>query len=106
MKVGRIKFGRTMVAITVLALVAGCGGGAATSAPAATEAATAAPSSAASAPASAPASTAAGEPVVACELAYYTGEFAPYGQALTADVVFPVKEVINLDPPLGRSLEL
>ena len=40
-----------------------------------------------------------------CELAYYTGEFAPYGPSLTADVVFPIKEVINLDPPLGRAWE-
>jgi hypothetical protein len=44
-------------------------------------------------------------PVAVCELAYYTGEFAPYGPALTADVVFPIKEVINLDPPLGRTWE-
>ena len=41
-------------------------------------------------------------PVAICELAYVTGEFAPYGPALSADVVFPVQEVINLDPPLGR----
>jgi hypothetical protein len=44
-------------------------------------------------------------PVAVCELAYYTGEFAPYGDSLTADVVFPIKEVINLDPPLGRTWE-
>ena len=47
-----------------------------------------------------------GEPVVVCELAYYTGEFAPYGPSLTADVLFPIDEVINTDPPLGRSWEL
>jgi branched-chain amino acid transport system substrate-binding protein len=47
-----------------------------------------------------------GEPVAVCELAYYTGEFAPYGQSLTYDVVFPIQEVINLDPPLGRPWEL
>lgn len=45
-------------------------------------------------------------PVVVCELAYYTGEFAPYGPSLTADVQFPIEEVINLDPPLGRTWEL
>ncbi|MEA2026586.1 MAG: ABC transporter substrate-binding protein [Chloroflexota bacterium] len=45
------------------------------------------------------------EPVAVCELAYYTGEFAPYGPSLTNDVVFPIEEVINLDPPLGRTWE-
>ena len=49
---------------------------------------------------------AAGEPVPVCELAYYTGEFGALGASLTADVVFPVEEVINLDPPLGRPWEL
>lgn len=44
--------------------------------------------------------------VAVCELAYYTGEFGPYGESLTADVVFPVEEVINDDPPLGRSWKL
>jgi branched-chain amino acid transport system substrate-binding protein len=46
------------------------------------------------------------EPVAVCELAYYTGEFAPYGPSLTADVRFPIEQVINLDPPLGRTWEL
>lgn len=41
-----------------------------------------------------------------CELAYYTGDFGPYGKSLTADVVFPVDEVINDDPPLGRTWKL
>ncbi len=47
-----------------------------------------------------------GEPVVVCELAYYTGSFASYGPSLTNDVRFPIQEVINEDPPLGRSWEL
>jgi ABC-type branched-subunit amino acid transport system substrate-binding protein len=46
-----------------------------------------------------------GEPVKVGELAYYTGPFAPYGESLTADVRFPIYEVINLDPPLGRPWE-
>jgi branched-chain amino acid transport system substrate-binding protein len=52
--------------------------------------------------------TTAGEaaPVVVCELAYYTGEFAPYGPSLTDDVAFPIDFVINEDPPLGRPWEL
>jgi branched-chain amino acid transport system substrate-binding protein len=73
--------------------------------PAPSTAASVAPSTGASAAPSAAASaapSAAGADVAVCELAYYTGEFAPYGPALTADVVFPIKEIINLDPPLGR----
>lgn len=46
------------------------------------------------------------EPVAVCELAYYTGEFGAFGESLTEDVVFPIEEVINLDPPLGRTWEL
>jgi hypothetical protein len=46
------------------------------------------------------------ERVVVCELAYYTGEFAPYGPALTSDVAFPIQSVINEDPPLGRTWDL
>jgi branched-chain amino acid transport system substrate-binding protein len=49
---------------------------------------------------------ASGEPVVVCELAYYTGEFQSYGLSLTNDVRFPIDEVINLDPPLGRPWQL
>ena len=98
--VDRIKSGRVMVAITTLALVAAaCGGSASTAAPVATAVPTTA---ATSAPTTAPESG----PVAVCELAYYTGEFAAYGESLTNDVVFPIKEVINLDPPLGRTWEL
>ena len=44
--------------------------------------------------------------VPVCELAYYTGEFGSYGESLTADVVFPVEEIINEDPPLGRTWKM
>jgi branched-chain amino acid transport system substrate-binding protein len=44
--------------------------------------------------------------VIVCELAYYTGAFADYGPALTNDVRFPIEEVIDKDPPLGRTWEL
>jgi ABC-type branched-subunit amino acid transport system substrate-binding protein len=40
--------------------------------------------------------------VLAGELAYYTGEFAPYGKMLTGSLTFPIDYVINVDPPLGR----
>ena len=44
--------------------------------------------------------------VVVCELAYYTGEFGSYGPYLTASVSFPIDNIINADPPLGRSWDL
>jgi ABC-type branched-subunit amino acid transport system substrate-binding protein len=100
MRVGYRKSG-TLVAIAVLSLlVSACSSGAAptTSAGAgATPDATGAPGSGA---------PATGEKVTVCELAYYTGSFAPYGKALTNDVRFPIEEIINLDPPLGRPWEL
>jgi branched-chain amino acid transport system substrate-binding protein len=46
--------------------------------------------------------TAAAEPVKVGELAYYTGDFGAYGASLTNDIRFPIEQVINLDPPLGR----
>jgi branched-chain amino acid transport system substrate-binding protein len=105
MRVGSIKSGRVIVAITVFSLLAAaCGGSTASTAPAAS-----AQPSAAAATAAAPSaagSPEAGKPVVVCELAYYTGSFADYGKSLTNDVRFPIEEVINLDPPLGRTWEL
>jgi branched-chain amino acid transport system substrate-binding protein len=96
MRVGNTKSGRVLAGIAVLALVVGaCGSGAATNAPATGEAP--------SAQVTTPPETG---PVVVCELAYYTGSFAPYGAALTNDVRFPIEEVINLDPPLGRTWDL
>jgi hypothetical protein len=53
-----------------------------------------------------PGAVAAQDPVAVCELAYYTGEFGAYGESLTNDVVVPVENVINLDPPMGRPWEL
>lgn len=98
MRVARSKSFGIVVAVSVLALLSGCTSAGSTGSPAASTE----PSSAASASAGASASAAAGGPVPVCELAYVTGEFAPYGPALSADVVFPVKKVINTDPPLGR----
>ncbi len=103
MRVGTMNSRRVMIAITALAVIAAaCGGSTSTPAPAATAAAT----TAASAAPGATEQAAAGEPVVVCELAYYTGSFADYGQSLTNDVRFPIEEVINLDPPLGRTWQL
>lgn len=46
------------------------------------------------------------EPVTVCELAYYTGDFADFGEQLTGNLEFPINEVINSDPPLGREWQL
>jgi ABC-type branched-subunit amino acid transport system substrate-binding protein len=89
------KKGRLMVVTMALALfVAACQGtGGTTSPDASADGASSEPST----------ST---DPVVVCELAYYTGSFAAYGPSLTNDVRFPIEEVINTDPPLGRTWEL
>ncbi len=46
------------------------------------------------------------DPVVVCELAYYTGDFADFGEQLTGNLQFPIENVINSDPPLGREWQL
>ena len=97
MTVGRTNWARTMIGITVLALAATACGGGSTASPGTSAEATGTPVT------SEPPST---EPVVVCELAYYTGGFAAYGKSLTEDVAFPINEVINDDPPLGRTWTL
>jgi len=105
MRVRSYKPGRILVGIAVLSLaVSACSSGGASTAP---QASGAAPATAAPVTAAPAESTAASkEPVVVCELAYYTGAFAAYGPSLTNDVRFPIEEVINADPPLGRPWEL
>ncbi len=94
MRIGIKKMSRIAVVLLVLAVIAAaCGEGEDTTTTAAPTETTAATETTAPA--------AAGDTVMVGELAYYTGEFAPYGPSLTADVRFPVYEVINLDPPLG-----
>ena len=46
------------------------------------------------------------EPILLGDLAYFTGDFASVGALLASQVDFPVDEVINLDPPLGRPIEV
>ncbi len=90
--------GRTMALLLSFALIAAaCGDDDAADSTEATTGATTATTAAVAAPA---------ENVVVCELAYYTGEFAAYGAFLTAGVTFPVTQIINLDPPLGRTWEV
>ena len=94
-----VKMGRVLAVVLAFALIAAaCGDDDAVDTTAAVATTAAAETTAA------PVTTAAAstEPVVVGELAYYTGEFASYGAFLTAGVAFPIEEVINLDPPLGR----
>jgi len=107
----RFRLGRIHVGIAILGLLAvACttAGPGATGTPAAPVDTPAAPTDTPAAATDTPAAPTdvAGDPVAVCELAYYTGEFGPFGQSLSADVVFPIEEVINLDPPLGRPWDL
>ncbi len=97
MRIGRNPWHRAAALTAALAILVAACGGAATTAP--TEPGGATPPPAETTPPT-------GEKVVVCELAYYTGAFAAYGPSLTNDVRFPIEEVINLDPPLGRTWEL
>lgn len=47
-----------------------------------------------------------GDPILLGDLAYFTGDFGSIGAYLAAQVDFPIEEVINLDPPLGRQIEV
>lgn len=51
-------------------------------------------------------SPAVAKPIVVGDLAYFTGPFGPNGPALAAEADFPIKEVINKNPPLGRTIEI
>lgn len=46
------------------------------------------------------------EPILLGDLAYFTGDFASVGALLASQVDFPIDEIINLDPPLGRPIEV
>jgi ABC-type branched-subunit amino acid transport system substrate-binding protein len=52
----------------------------------------------------APAPPVEAEPIIVGDLAYFTGDFGDIGAYLAAQVDFPILEVINLDPPLGRPM--
>ena len=110
MRIRSLRAASGLILLLVLAMVAaGCGDDdsaeeTTTTAAAAEETTTTA--AAAEETTTTAAEVAAGEDVVVCELAYFTGEFAAYGPSLTADVAFPIEQVINNDPPLGRTWQL
>ncbi len=110
MRIRMGKMGRVLAILFVLTLiVAACAGddaGDTTTTAEAEETTTTAAETTTTAEETTTTEAVAAEPVVVCELAYYTGEFAPYGPSLTNDVAFPIDQVINLDPPLGRSWTL
>lgn len=107
------KWSRLTALLAVVALVAVACGGDAVEEPATTEDDTGAPATTEASPDTTEApgdgggeEPADGEPIVAGELAYYTGPFGAVGQCLSHDLDFPVEEIINQDPPLGRPIEL
>ena len=102
MRIRTIRLGRMLAMLLAFALiVAACGDDDAADTTEAAAVATTAAAAATTAAVAAPV-----ENVVVCELAYYTGEFAAFGAFLTAGVTFPVEQIINLDPPLGRTWEV
>ena len=91
--------------LTMVAAACGTGGGASSASPVATSAAPVATGS--SGASAAPSSTSGDKtPIVVGDLAYFTGPFGPNGPQLAAEAEFPIKEVINLDPPLGRPITI
>ena len=104
MRIRTVRTGRALALLLVFALIAAAC--AADDAADTTEPATPPTTAAVAAPAETTAVAAPAENVVVCELAYYTGEFAAFGAFLTAGVTFPIEEIINLDPPLGRTWEI
>ena len=113
MRIRSKRFASGLILLFVLALVAAAcssddSGGETTETTAAAETTTTAAAAETTTTAAATETTEAmsTEPVIVCELAYFTGEFAAYGPSLTADVEFPISQIINLDPPLGREWQL
>ena len=113
MRIHSKRFASGLILLFVLALVAAAcssddSGGDTTETTAAAETTTTAAAAETTTTAAATETTEAmsAEPVIVCELAYFTGEFAAYGPSLTADVEFPISQVINNDPPLGREWQL
>ena len=113
MRIRSKRFASGLILLFVLALVAAAcssddSGGESTETTAAAETTTTAAAAETTTTAAATETTEAmsTEPVIVCELAYFTGEFAAYGPSLTADVEFPISQIINLDPPLGREWQL
>ncbi len=113
MRIGSKRFASGLILLFVLALIAAAcssddSGGDAADTTAAAETTTTAAAAETTTTAAATETTEAmsTEPVIVCELAYFTGEFAAYGPSLTADVEFPISQIINLDPPLGREWQL
>jgi len=115
MRIGSKRFASGLILLFVLSLIAAAcssddsGGDAADTTAAAAETTTTAAAAETTTTAAATETTEAmsTEPVIVCELAYFTGEFAAYGPSLTADVAFPIEEVINAyGAPLGREWQL
>ncbi|MFB3052156.1 MAG: hypothetical protein ACE1Z0_09245, partial [Acidimicrobiia bacterium] len=96
-----VRVARGLATLLALALVAAACGGTDDTTTTSTTAAAAAPAATTT---TAPAPPAEAEPIIVGDLAYFTGDFGDIGAYLAAQVDFPILEVINLDPPLGRPM--
>ncbi len=94
-----VRVARGLATLLALALVAAACGGTDDTTTTSTTAATAATTTT-----TAPAPPVEAEPIIVGDLAYFTGDFGDIGAYLAAQVDFPILEVINLDPPLGRPM--
>ncbi len=103
MRIRTVRVARVLAILLAIALVAAaCGGTDDTT----TTAEAAAPADTTTTTTAAPAEPAEVVPIIVGDLAYFTGDFGDIGAYLAAQVDFPILEVINLDPPLGRPMEV
>ena len=102
MRIRTIRVARVSAIMLTLALVAAaCGGTDDTTTTTAETAETAATTTTTTTTTAPPVEV---EPIIVGDLAYFTGDFGDIGAYLAAQVDFPILEVINLDPPLGRPM--
>ena len=106
MRIRTVRVARVLAILLAIALVAAACGGTDDTTTTAEAAAPAEPADTTTTTTAAPAEPAEGVPIIVGDLAYFTGDFGDIGAYLAAQVDFPILEVINLDPPLGRPMEV
>jgi len=106
MRIRTVRVARVLAILLAIALVAAACGGTDDTTTTAEAAAPAEPADTTTTTTAAPAEPAEVVPIIVGDLAYFTGDFGDIGAYLAAQVDFPILEVINLDPPLGRPMEV